>query len=380
MNPYTRLSAPLRGGAAAALALILAGCGRPRPASAPAAPAAVVVEAVDAVARDVPVTLRSIGHLDASAAIKLVPLVNARIDAVLVSDGSDVKAGDPLVRFDSRGYAAQLARMRAEKAAAAAQVEALRDRIGRSRGLVADGFVSAQDAQEQQASLAQAEAALAQAEAGLEQAAGDMENCEPKAPFDGRIGLLSPAAVVGGFVAAGSDPLLELRALDSLKVDFTVPESALPLLQEKGAGGGLKVMAWQHGDPSRTLEGPVAAFDNAVDPQTRSIRVRAVVPNPGRRFWPGQFVDVEMIVGTQPDAVLVPYQAINTGPNGPYLYVIKDGKAALTPVGLGAQQGDLIVITSGVAAGQKVIVSGQLGLQDGSPVQVSTAAAAPASP
>jgi multidrug efflux system membrane fusion protein len=289
-----------------------------------------------------------------------------------------VKAGEPLVRFDSRSYAAALARMQGEKTARAAQVAALQSRSDRSQDLVTGNFISPQQAQESQVELAQAQAALAAAEAGVQQATVDLENCEPKAPFDGRVGLLKAPAAVGNFVTAGGDPLLEVRALDTLKVEFSVPESALPVLQAMASGDkNLKVVVTAHGDSSRKLEGPVAAFDNVIDPRTRSLKVRATLPNPGRLFWPGQFVDVQMVVGSADNAILVPYRAVNTGPNGPYLYVVDGGKAALKPVTLGAQVGDLVVIQSGVTSGQKVIVSGQLGLQDGSLVQVSTAAEAP---
>jgi multidrug efflux system membrane fusion protein len=362
----------------AALALALAGCGHPAPAPVAAAPKGVVVEAVDAITRTEPITIDTVGHVDASATVSFVPLVNARITAVLVSDGAEVQAGQPLLRFDDRSYAAALARMQGEKAARAAQVAALQSRTDRSQDLIAGNFISPQQAQESQVELAQAQAALAAAEAGVQQATVDLENCEPKAPFAGRIGLLKAPAAVGNFVTAGGDPLLELRSLDQLKVEFSVPESALPVLQQMAAGRqNLSVVVTTHGDASRKLEGPVAAFDNVIDPRSRTVKVRATLPNPGRLFWPGEFVDVQMVVGSADNAILVPYRAVNTGPNGPYLYVVDGTKALLKPVTLGNQVGDLVIVQSGVASGQKVIVSGQLGLQDGSTVQVSTAAEAP---
>jgi RND family efflux transporter MFP subunit len=229
--------------------------------------------------------------------------------------------------------------------------------------------------------LAQAQAALAAAEAGVQQATIDLENCTPKAPFDGRIGLLKSGAVVGNFVAAGGDPLLELRSLDKLKVEFTVPGASIGTLQEMAAAGQTpQVMVSQHGDTAHGLAGAVAAYDNAIDPSSRSLQVRALVDNPGRRFWPGQFVDVQMVVGTAENAVLIPPQAVNTGPNGPYVYVVDGGKAAIRPVTLGAETGGLVVVKTGVQAGQKVILSGQLGLQDGSPVKVSTSSEVAAAP
>jgi multidrug efflux system membrane fusion protein len=379
MNPPFR--PPLsRGGRLAALLLAALAAVRPAPADpAAAAPAAVVVEATDAVTRTVPLTVDTVGHLDAVAAVAIVPLINGRIEAVLVADGAEVKAGQPLVRFDKRSYAGQLERMQAERAARATQVAALTTRAERSKNLIASGFLAQQQAQEQDVDLGQAQAALAAADAGIAQAAIDLENCEPKAPFDGRIGLLSPSAVAGNFVAAGSDPLFQVRAVDRLKVEFEVPESALPLLLRTAAGGTAPtVVVSQHSDPNRKLTGPVVAFDNAIDPHTHSLKVRGIVPNTDRQFWPGQLVDVQMIVGTATDATLVPYRAVNTGPNGPYLYVIQDGKAVVSAVELGQQVGDLVIVTSGVKPGDKVITGGQLGLESGSPVQV--AAGSEASP
>jgi len=381
MNPSSSFHLPRGGWVTAALgaALALSGCGHQAPApTAVAAPPGVVVEATDALTRTEPITIDTVGHLDANATVNIVPLVNARVTAVLVKDGADVKAGETLLRFDDRSYAAALARMQGEKTARAAQVAALQSRSDRSHDLVAGDFISPQQAQESQVELAQAQAALAAADAGVQQATVDLENCQPKAPFDGRVGLLKTPAAVGNFVTAGGDPLMEVRSLDTLKVEFSVPESALPVLQAMAAGSkDLKVVVSSHSDSGRKLEGPVAAFDNVIDPRTRSLKVRATLANPGRLFWPGQFVDVQMVVGTAENAVLVPFRAINTGPNGPYLYVVDGSKAMLKPVTLGAQIGELVVIQSGVTAGQKVILSGQLGLQDGSTVQVSTAAQAP---
>jgi RND family efflux transporter MFP subunit len=377
MNPPSRQLLPA-GSCLAALALALAGCGHPPPAAAaPVADKGVVVVAVDAATRTVPLTLSAAGHLDAAAAVKVVPLVNSRIEAVLVSDGADVKAGQPLLRFDSRAYAAQFARMQAEVAAQSAQVAALQSRAERSKDLVSGDFLSAQDVQEAQASLAAAQAGLAAARAGLAQAPIDLDNCTPTAAFDGRIGLLKSAAAVGNFVAAGSDALMELRRIDRLKVEFSVPESAVSQLQQlAGSGEAPKVIVSLHGDQAHALEGVIGAYDNVIDPASRSLQVRGVVDNAGLRFWPGQFVDVQLVLGTARDAVLIPYQAVNTGPQGPYVYVVADGKAAIKPVALGSEVGELVVVNSGVSAGQKVIVSGQLGLQDGSPVQVSTGAEA----
>jgi multidrug efflux system membrane fusion protein len=270
--------------------------------------------------------------------------------------------------------------MKGEKAAREIQVAALQSRQDRSADLAKGDFVSPQQMQEQAVELAQAQAALAAAEAGIAKASVDLDNCEPKAPFDGRVGLLQKGAAVGNFVTAGGDALLEVRALDKLRVEFSVPESAVPLLQRMASGGGeLKVVAMQHGDQAHRLEGPVAAFDNVIDPRTRSLKIRAIVPNPGRLYWPGEFVDVQMVIGTARDAVLVPSQAVNTGPNGPYLYIVEGGKAMLKLVSLGQQVGDLVVAEHGVPPHSKIIVSGQLGLQDGSPVQVSTGSDSPLS-
>ncbi|HEY3756648.1 MAG TPA: efflux RND transporter periplasmic adaptor subunit [Opitutaceae bacterium] len=379
MNRLHRSIPPHARPAVAGLSLLfLAGCGH-APATTSAAPAdhSVVVEAVDAVSRTVPLTIDAVGHMDAVAAVAITPLVNSRIEAVLVKDGADVQAGQPLVRFDPRTYAAQLDRMKGERDARSVQVAALQSRQDRSAGLIAGDFLSPQQAQEQEVDLAQAKAALAAANAGVASAAVDLENCQPKAPFAGRVGLLKSSATVGAFTAAGSDPLMEIRDLRHLKVEFSVPQSALTLLlQQASAGHNPDVIVSPADDPSTTVKGEVGAFDNVIDPHNLTLKVRAVVDNADLHFWPGEFVKVKMIVGTATDAVLVPFEAINTGPNGSYVYVVQGGKAAVKPVALGQTVDNLVIVKSGVNAGDRVILSGALGLQDGSSVKVSSATTA----
>jgi multidrug efflux system membrane fusion protein len=346
--------------------------------TADAGPKPVVVEATDVVVRNVPLVIDSVGHLEARVRVALGPLVNARIEAVQVSDGAQVASGAELVRFDPRAFQAALLRAEAEREARAAQTDSLVSRLERSQESITAGLLSPQQAQDLRNELAQAQAAVRGAEAAVVLAKLDLENCVMHAPFAGRVGLVS--ALAGNYVSAGSSPLLELRALDMLEVDFSVAEEVLTTLRGKADGLPPKVIVRREGHNARTLEGVLAAFDNKIDARTRSLALRAAVPNRDGDFWPGEFVNVSLILGEETNATLVPFKAMNTGPNGPYLYVIEGGKAKMITVDVGEQTGELVVVRKGIAEGQKVIVSGQLGLQDGTTVRLAGAAAAAAKP
>ncbi len=351
--------------------MLLSGCGKREAATTPPPTAqAVIVETADVAVKTVPLTFEVVGHIEARSRVALGPLVSARIEQVLIGDGAEVAVGAELIRLDPRVYDAAFKRAQAEQLARAAQVETVALKLERSKELIATDMLSAQQAKELSNELTQAQAALKQAEAGVAQATLDLDHCVLRSPIAGRVGLVK--AIAGNFVAAGSEALLEVRGMDMLELDFSLPEIALPLLRSTAGGAPLKVIANRHGDEAHTVEGQLVAFDNKIDQRTRSLAVRAVMPNAGLSFWPGEFVDIKLIAGQVADALLVPFKAVNTGPSGPYLYVVENNKASLRPVQLGSLVGDLVVIASGIAKGDRVIVSGQLGMQDGSPVHISS--------
>ena len=364
--------------AALAAATLLVGCNRKGApaAAASTAPKPLLVEAAEVVVRTVPLTVESVGNLEARSRVALVPLVNARIEAVLARDGATVAAGAELVRLDARSYLAAQRRAEADRASRAAQLDSLSSRLERSQESITAGLLSPQQAQDLRNEIAQAQAALQSAEAMLQQTGLDLENCVLRAPFAGRVGLVN--AIVGAYVTTGSATLLEVRALDPLEVNFHVPEIALGTLRREAGAAPLKVTVRRDGANQQEAIGTLAAFENKVDQRTRSLGLRASLPNADTAFWPGEFVNVTLTLGEVRDALLVPLKALNTGPNGPYLYVIADGKARLRAVEPGAHTGELVIIRKGIAAGEKVIVSGQLGLQDGSAVQIAAAAETPA--
>jgi multidrug efflux system membrane fusion protein len=170
--------------------------------------------------------------------------------------------------------------------------------------------------------------------------------------------------------------LLSVQHLDPIYADFTITERDLPLVRQEMARGALKTQVRIPSDPPNTARtGSLTFLDNAVQNGTGTVNLRATVPNPDHHFWPGQFVDVTLILSTLKNAVLIPNEATELSQQGSFVYVIKpDGTADLRPVTLGQRQGDDVVVTSGVAAGEQVVATGQLTVHPGAKVRIDTGA------
>jgi membrane fusion protein, multidrug efflux system len=171
--------------------------------------------------------------------------------------------------------------------------------------------------------------------------------------------------------------LLLIQRLDPIYADFTVTERDVPEVQKEMSRGGLKALVRLPSDPeNRARAGKLTFFDNAVQNGTGTVNLRATLSNPDHHFWPGQFVNVRLVLSTHKGAVLVPNQATQISQKGPFVFVVKpDSTADLRPITLGQRQGDDVVITQGVAAGEDVIVTGQLTVPPGGKVRVDTGAA-----
>jgi multidrug efflux system membrane fusion protein len=171
--------------------------------------------------------------------------------------------------------------------------------------------------------------------------------------------------------------LLLIQRLDPIYADFTITERDLPEVQKEMSRGSLKALVRLPSDPeNRARTGKLTFLDNTVQNGTGTINLRATMSNPDHHFWPGQFVNVRLVLATQKGAVLIPNQATQISQKGPFVYVVKpDGSADLRPVTLGQRQGENVVVTQGVVAGENVIVTGQLTVAPGGKVRVDTGAA-----
>ncbi len=334
-------------------------------------PAAVSVTA--ALAQDVPLYLDEIGRTTATESVTIQPQVTGKVMEVQFTDGAMVKKGDLLFAIDPRPFQATLDQMLAAEAQDSATLEWTKSEFGRFEGLKNTGAVSATDLGTKKNALAVAQAKLKADHAAVEKAKLDLEYCAIRSPIDGRAGhrLVDPGNVVGTSGPDGGTRLLSVQRVTPIYVDFTVTEQDLQLVRKNMTGGKLKVKAWIPSEAIEMREGELTFLDNAVQNGSGTVMLRATMKNEDGHFWPGQFVQVRLILSTLKDAVLVPSQAAQIGQTGPYLLVVKeDSTAEIRAVTLGQRQGDLVVVSKGVIAGERVITVGQMMVMPGAKVQV----------
>jgi multidrug efflux system membrane fusion protein len=206
-----------------------------------------------------------------------------------------------------------------------------------------------------------ARAMVAQGEANVVAARLNLEFCTIVSPIDGRAG--QKLVDMGNMVMpnpAATTTLLVIQRQDPVYADFTISERDLPSVKQAIAAGTLKARVHAPGEPNPPREAPVTFLDNAVQDGTGTVKLRALVQNGDRSFWPGQFVDVKLVLAER-SSLVVPATAIQIGQNGPYVYGIKaDSTAEIRPVTPGQRHGDLVAIEKGLSAGDRVIVTGQL--------------------
>ena len=360
--------------------VILSGCGRKAPASFERPPAPVSV--AQAVARDVPVYLDAIGKIVAREVVSLQPQVSGRITQIHFADGADVKIGQVLFTIDPRPYEAQLALAQANLAQAKAALELAKINFDRVASVTDQRAVARQDYDAKKNAVDVADAQVKQNQAAVESARLNLDYCTIHSPINGRAG--QRLVDLGNVVTANSGSLLVIQRLDPIYADFTITEKNLSAVQRNMAHETLGVEVWLPDDPGKPRDGKLTFLDNSVQDTTGTIKLRATIANNDRRFWPGRFANVRLVLGAQQDAVLVPAEAPQLSAKGPFVYIVKrDSTAELRPVTVGQRHGDLVVIDKGVKPGERVVITGQLGVTPGGRVNVTrpnTAENAPAQP
>ncbi len=356
--------------------LTASGCNRANPqAAGPQMPPAPLVTVAKAQKQDVPLYLDEIGKSGGSESVTVTPQVGGRITERHFQDGADLTKGALLFVIDPRPYQAQWDSARASLAQAKAALALAKAQFARDEELVGSKAISKQDYDTKKNTVDVDLAQVESAEAVLETAKLNLEYCYIHSPIEGRAG--ARLVDVGNVVQANTTGLLLIQRLDPIYADFTVTEGDLPEVQKEMSRGSLKTLVRLPSDPeNRARSGKLTFLDNAVQNGTGTVNVRATMSNPDHHFWPGQFVNVRLVLATQKNAVLIPNQATQISQKGPFVYVVKpDGTADFRPVTLGQRQGDNVVITQGVAAGENVIVTGQMTVPPGGKVRVDTGVA-----
>jgi len=336
------------------------------------APAGIPVVVSEAAVRSLPVRLNGIGNVEAIATVAVKARVDGQITLVNFKEGQEVRKGQVLFRIDERPFEAALRQAEANALRDRAQRDHARAQEQRYQELLGKNFVS-KDAYAQFRTNAQtAEATAKASEAGLENARLNLAYCTIAAPLDGYVGRTLLQA--GNLVKANDvSPLVVINQVRPIYVSFAIPEQSLATLRQYMAGDPLPVEALSPGAGKPLAIGKVVFVDNAVDPNTGTIKVRAQFDNDNAVLWPGQFVNVSVRLYEQANAVVIPSRAVQTGPQGQYVYVIKDLVAEVRKVSVERTDGDDAVV-QGVAQGEQVVTRGALRLSPGAKVQILTAA------
>ncbi len=336
------------------------------------------VRVASAVERDVPVYLEQIGKSTAPEVVSIQAQVAGQITRIHFTEGTYLKAGDPLFTIDPRPYQAQLD----SAEASLAQNKAARDlaaiEFGRVEKLIRNQAITKQEYDSRRNAVAVAEAQVKLSEAAIKTAKLNLEHCFITSPIDGRAGqrLVDLGNVVTPGGAGSNVSLLVIQRIDPIYADFTITENDLTAVQRSMAEGAVKVQVRLPDEPDGAREGALTFVDNAVQDGTGTVKLRATLPNADHHFWPGRFVKVRLVLSTQKAAVLVASAAPQTSAKGRFVYVVKDDSTAeFRPVTLGQRQGDLVAVTDGVKAGERVIVAGQMLVAPGGKVRIEEPAA-----
>lgn len=400
------------------LTLVLTGCGSKAQQSFERPPSAV--EVTVAVSQDVPTYIEAIGKTAAREVVSIQPQVSGRIIKIHFTDGANVKKGQLLFTIDTRPFEANLKQAQANLSRSVAlkkQAEANLARevaqakwglaqVERYRLLVEQGVVAREQydqlrvnyeslkatADAARASVNSAGEAIKVDLAAVESAKVEISYCYIRSPIDGRAGqrLVDVGNVVnpGGpstpnsesgsnANAGGSNSLLVIERLDPIYADFTISQNNMTAVQQQMRLGPLAAEVRLPDTTDEPAVGQLTFIDNAVQDATGQVSLRATIPNGGHKFWPGRFVNIRLILTTVHQAVLVPAVAPQMSAKGSFVYVVKqDLTAEQRPVTLGQRQGDLIVVESGVAAGERVVTNGQLGVTPGGKVVIEKPAEA----
>ena len=359
------------------LALVVTGCAKKDPPAfeRPAAPVTVVA----AVTQNVPLYLDEVGRGVAREVVSVQPEVSGRITQIHFTDGADVKKGDLLFTVDPRPFQAQLDAAEANLAQSKAALDFAKVQFARVQDLVESRAIARQDYDTRKNAVDMGQAQVQQNQAAVESARLNLEYTSIRSPIDGRAG--HRLVDIGNVVTANTTSLLSIERLDPIYADFTVTESDLSAVQRYSTKGTLKAEVRLPDEPDKPVAGQLTFLDNAVQSSSGTVMLRATVPNSSHRLWPGQFVNVRLVLANLPGAVLVPADAPQDSAKGAFVYVVnQDSIAELRLVKVGQRQGDLVVIEQGLKPEERVVIKGQLGVTPGSKVRVEQAPAAGSSP
>ena len=336
----------------------------------PAAPS-VPVAAAFAERRDFPIFLTGLGAVQAYNLVTVKVRGDGHLDKVAFVEGQTVSEGEVLAQIDPRPFQALLAQARAAKTRDQAQLANAKLDLERTKTLILREFATRQLADTQRALVAQLEAAVQSDQAAIDNAEVQLGYTTIVSPIAGRTGM---RLVDTGNIVRTTDTnaLVVITQVQPISVVFTLPQDVLGEVVREMSRGSLKVFAHNRDGATQLGEGVLVLIDNQVDPATGTIRLKATFENKDNALWPGQFVNVRLLLRTRPEVVTVPAQAVQQGQIGPFAYVIKsDQSVEQRTVKVGYSREGTSLIEEGLKPGDQVVVEGQYKLRPGARVQVS---------
>ena len=329
-------------------------------------------------AGSMPVELTELGTVVPITNVTVQTRVEGYLAQVLFTEGQHVHKGDLLAVIDPRPYQVLLAQYEGQLAQDKAQLEQARVDSGRYQRLIKQDSIDAKTARDQQFTVQQLEGTVKADQALVDNQKLQLIYCHIIAPVDGRIGIR--AVDQGNYVAAGqSGGLAVLTQMQPISVIFTLPQDQLPeVFTQLQARKSLPVSAWNSSNTQKIADGTVSALDSQIDTATGTVRLRAIFTNEDEHLFPNQFVNARLLVKTLDNVLLLPTTAVQTGPSGLFVYVVKDDDTvSVQPVTTGISNGTLSVVTTGLKDGDRVVTDGTDHLRAGIKVTIPTTAPIP---
>jgi multidrug efflux system membrane fusion protein len=319
--------------------------------------------------KTVPVELRAIGNVQAYSTVMVKSKVGGELVRVHFTEGQDVKRGDLIFTIDPRPYDAALKEAEANLQRDLARARNAAEDARRYESLMQRKVVPTQQYEKIRSDADALEATVLADKAAVENAKIQLDYCSIRSPLDGRTGSLSVKQ--GNIIKADDITLVVIHQIIPIDVSFSVPEQFLPEIRKRMASKKLQIEASSPQSDERPEKGTITFVDNAVDTSTGTIRLKGTFANRERKLWPGQFVNVVLTLTEEPNVIVVPSQAIQTGQEGPYVFVVKpDLTVESRQVVAGRTVNDETVIEDGLQADERVVTDGQLRLYPGAKVEI----------
>src|SRR3989454_5446816 len=322
---------------------------------------------------DMPVYLRGLGTAAANNTVVVRSRVDGQLQHVAFREGQFVEKGDLLAEIDKRPFEVQLAQAKGQLARDQAQLQSAKMEQQRNQLLLEKGLIPKQQVDLQAATVAQYEGAIQADQALIDSANLQITYSRIIAPISGQIGL---RLVDEGNIIRAADPngMVVITQLEPIAVLFSIPEDNLgAVLKKIRAGQQLRVEAWDHDDSKKIADGTLLTADNQIDQSTGTSRLKAVFDNNNNALFPNQFVNVKLLIDVVKGAIVVPAATVQRGSQGTFVYVVDDKQTAqLRPVTIQNTEGSDVSISSGLQAGEMVVLEGMDKVQDGARVDVQT--------